>query len=190
MEKWKDIEGYESLYQVSNTGIVKSLGRYQQNHSKKQWREEEIKSARVDPQGYRMLDLYKDGKQKTIRVHRLVALNYIPNPNNEPTVNHKDGNKSNNHVDNLEWASFSSQNNHFYKKGLKSQKNIDKAVKAMNEANAVGVKCITTGKVYKSQAEAGRDVDISSSLISLACNGRRKTAGKLPDGTPLEWERI
>lgn len=190
MKKWKAIEGYEEEYQVSNFGKVRSLGRYQKNHSKLQWREGSLKSFRADPQGYLMTDLYKDGKQTTQRVHRLVAEAFIENPNDEPTVNHIDGDRNNNAASNLEWMCFSEQNKHFYKMGLKSQKNIKKAVKAMNKATAVGVKCVTTGKVYSSQAEAGRDVNISSSLISLACNGKRRTAGSLEDGTPLEWVRL
>lgn len=187
MEKWVDVKDYEGLYKVSNRGRVKSLGRYQQNYSKKQWRPEEIKSARTDPQGYKMMDLYKNGKQKTVRVHRLVALAFIPNPENKPTVNHIDGDRNNNAVENLEWATFEEQNRHFYQRGLKSEKNIKKAVKAMNKASSVAVECITDNKVFKSQSEAARHYGIDPSSISMAINGKRKSAGKNKQGDKLKW---
>lgn len=187
MEKWVDVKGYEGLYQVSNFGKVKSLKRTRKNHSKLQIVEEKIKNTRVDPQGYLMLDLYKDNKAKTTRVHRVVAEAFLPNVDDKPTVNHKDGNKANNHVDNLEWASFNEQNNHLYGSGLKSKENIDKAVKAMNKANRKGVMCINTKKKYKSVTDAARSVGLSPGAVSMACSGKRKSAGVDKEGKPLLW---
>lgn len=96
-EVWKDIEGYEGLYQVSNTGEVKSLN-YQGSG--------EIKLLKqyTDKRGYKRIELSKNGKGKTYLVHRLVALVFIPNPDDSPMVNHKDENPSNNNVNNLEWC--------------------------------------------------------------------------------------
>lgn len=187
MEKWVDIEGYEGLYQVSNTGKIKSIGRMRSNHSKQQWVEEKIKKPRKDPQGYHMTDLYKENKGKTVRVHRLVALAFIPNPENKPTVNHIDGDRDNNAVENLEWATFAEQNTHFYEKGLKSEENIKKAIKAMNKSTSVAVECLTDEKTFESQSEAARYYGIDPSSISMAINGKRKSAGKNKQGDKLKW---
>ena len=134
MEIWKDVVGYEGLYQVSNLGRVKSVDRYKDNHGTKQLVKEKIKTTRKDKQGYLLLDLYKNNKKKTVRVHRLVAMAFIPNPQNKETVNHIDGNKENNTVENLEWATQKEQNEHIYATGLKPKDSIDKAVKAMRDA--------------------------------------------------------
>ena len=105
MEIWKDIDGYVGIYQVSNMGNVRSLQREEfkcrQGYRVRKGRQ--LKPAR-DKKGYLMIPLNKDGKRKTRRIHRLVAETFIPNPNNFPQVNHKDENKQNNSVDNLEWC--------------------------------------------------------------------------------------
>lgn len=102
-EIWKDIKGYEGKYQISSLGRVKSLERY----IGKRLIKECIKSMRPDKDGYLFVDLHKDGKEKRLYVHRLVALTFIPNDNPivKFQVNHKDENKKNNCVDNLEWCS-------------------------------------------------------------------------------------
>lgn len=100
-EVWKDINGYEGLYQVSNCGRIRSLDRYD---SMGRFRKGIIKADTHNGYGYRNVMLSKDGRSETLYVHRLVALAFIPNDNNLPQVNHKDENKENNHVDNLEWC--------------------------------------------------------------------------------------
>nr|DAV14644.1 MAG TPA: homing endonuclease [Caudoviricetes sp.] len=171
MTIWKDIHGYEGLYQVSDTGYVKSLDRYQSNHSTPQFRKGEIKSLRKDTQGYLLLDLYKNGKGKTVRIHRLVAETFISNPLNKETVNHKDGDKTNNCIENLEWSTSREQNKHYYSLGLKKQSNISKAVVAMTKKTSKEALCITTGRLYNSASEAARDVGVSPSLVMRACRG-------------------
>ena len=91
---WKDIKGYEGLYEVSNTGYIKSL----------QFKKPFIKKFNKNHQGYLSVSLYKDNENKLVKVHRVVAEAFIPNPENKPQVNHKDGNKANNCVENLEWV--------------------------------------------------------------------------------------
>lgn len=92
-EIWKNIEGYEGKYQVSNLGRVKSMiGQEKVLHPKKH------------RNGHLQIGLHKDKKRKTMYIHRLVAQAFIPNPDNLPCVNHKDENPNNNNVDNLEWC--------------------------------------------------------------------------------------
>ncbi|MCU5058913.1 HNH endonuclease [Bacillus cereus] len=110
MEKWKWVTGYENLYMVSDEGNVKGIksGKV-------------LSNKRVDGSGYIQVALRKDGKAKELRVNRLVAQEFLPKPDNENkiTVNHKDGNKTNNAVDNLEWSTLSEQMKHAYANGLK-----------------------------------------------------------------------
>lgn len=104
-EIWKDIREYEGLYQVSNLGRVKSLKKevIRGNHVlPKIYPESLLKPS--DNRGYLQVKLCKDKKRKAYSVHRLVAIAFIPNPNNYPMVNHKDENPSNNKLENLEWC--------------------------------------------------------------------------------------
>ena len=92
IEEFRDIPGYEGVYEVSNLGRVKNVetGR--------------ILKPGKDRGGYLLVDLSKNGIRKTVRVHRLVALSFLSNPNNLPEINHRDENRTNNTVDNLEWC--------------------------------------------------------------------------------------
>lgn len=111
-EEWKNIKGY-SNYMVSNKGRVKSLGRWVNYKNKgKRWKKEKIMKPSVDKIGYLLIGLWKNGKQKFFTVHRLVAQAFIPNPNNLPQVNHKDENKENNVVKNLEYCDAKYNNNY------------------------------------------------------------------------------
>jgi len=92
-EEWRDIEGYEGLYQVSNYGRVRSFHRG-----------DSLLLLNTDRYGYPLAGLCKNGKRVSAKVHRLVAKAFIDNPNNSPCVNHKDENPLNNHIDNLEWC--------------------------------------------------------------------------------------
>lgn len=106
MENWKNVPGYETLYLISDLGNVKSL------HTNK------ILKPSVDKYGYCRFSATKNKRQKTLRIHRLVGELFIPNPNNLPQLNHKDGNKSNNCKNNLEWSTDSDNKLHAYKTGL------------------------------------------------------------------------
>ena len=106
-EEWKAIQGYEGIYEVSNFGNVRSLPRYKRgNFDSKVFIEGKTIKQVKNNRGYYIVQLSKNNKVKNFSVHRLVAEAFIPNPNNFPQVNHKDEDKSNNRVSNLEWMTL------------------------------------------------------------------------------------
>lgn len=109
-EIWKDIIGYEGLYQISNFGRVKSFPR--------RGTTTKILKPRINRQGYLLVDLCKNAKSKRFPLHRLVAQAFISNPENKPEPNHEDGNKFNNHVSNLKWVTKSENIQHAMNNGL------------------------------------------------------------------------
>lgn len=121
-EVWKDIEGYEGLYQVSTCGNIKSLPKVRRNGTGTYIQKERLLKPSNTSTGYKKVELCKDGKRKSFKVHRLVAIAFIPNPDNKPEVNHIDGNKINNNIDNLEWVTSSENSVHAYETGLNSNK--------------------------------------------------------------------
>lgn len=102
---WKDIPGYEGIYIINEYGIIINT----QTGHKKTWR--------ISRQGYPCTDLYKNTERKTVFIHRLVAMAFIPNPNNYPVVMHKDNNKLNPYVNNLKWGTYSENTIQAYKEG-------------------------------------------------------------------------
>ena len=104
-EVWKDIKGYEGLYQISNLGRVKSLNR----KINKRKCIETIKKPSLTNKGYFRLSLSKFGKKEYYHIHKLVAETFIPNKENKPTIDHIDRNKTNNNVSNLRWATYKEQ---------------------------------------------------------------------------------
>lgn len=122
-KEWKEIKGYEGKYIISNYGEVISLPRYKQNNSKLQHVEPKEIKRYVNPKnGYVYVQLWNNAKYKNIRLHKLVAQAFIKNSNNLPQINHKDGNKKNNRVDNLEWCTAKDNILHSYKIGLRKRR--------------------------------------------------------------------
>lgn len=118
-ELWKDIEGYEGIYQISTLGRVKRLEStllYKGKYPRK-WREK-LLSQNTTNAGYKKCHISKDGKTKTPNIHRLVASAFIDNSLGLPCVNHLDGNKENNSADNLEWCSYKENTKHAIESGL------------------------------------------------------------------------
>lgn len=163
MEQWKDIEGFEGIYQVSNLGRVKSLKR-RVNGKGNYWytQEEKILKPFVNKKGYLGIVLYNNYYTLRTTIHRLVASAFIPNDNSLPQVNHKDENKLNNCVDNLEWCdnwynehygnktkNICKQINQYDKQGnfIKSFSSITEALKELNiQLNDSSISCVAKGK--------------------------------------------
>ena len=127
-EEWRDVSGYEGLYQVSNLGRVRSLDRWRKNGSGEYKQKGRILNQGDTTTGYKQIVLNKDKKRKTLKVHRLVAIAFIPNPENKPNVNHIDGNPHNNNVENLEWCTQAENVQHAINTGLKRCNIIDKEI--------------------------------------------------------------
>lgn len=181
-EEWKDIKGYENYYQISNYGRVKSFiwfNGHEYVHKEKILKPQNNK--------YLTVRLAKNKKIKQYTIHRLVAIHFIPNVNNKLYVNHKDGNKYNNKIDNLEWCSAKENTQHAYKNGLITRitnrkktailnnvKNAwKKTRKRVNQYDLAG----NFIKEYKSISEAGKINNIPFSNISSCCRKNVKTAG-------------
>lgn len=155
IEVWKDIKDYEGLYQISNLGRVKSL-KYRKSN-----KERILILNGAAKHGYYMVGLCKNHKRKYVTVHRLVAEAFIPNPDNKPQINHKDENRRNNCVDNLEWVTA--------KENLNYGSHNEKMTYTMHKVLSNQVLCVETGLVYNSMKEAARKTGISVSGICLAC---------------------
>jgi len=148
-EIWKDIVGYEGLYEISNLGRVKSYDRIIKHSIIGEYiKKGKDKVCMIGNHGYGSIKLTDyTGNSKKKLLHRLVAKTFIPNPENKRTVNHKDGNKLNNSVDNLEWATDSEQQLHAFNTGLSSHtgqnnpssKMIEDEVRFIRESNLKGV---------------------------------------------------
>ena len=164
-EVWKDIEGYEGLYQVSTCGNIKSLAKPRKNGNGRCYiQKEKLLKQSFTSTGYKKVELYKDGKRKSFKVHRLVAIAFIPNPDNKPEVNHIDGNKINNNIDNLEWVTSSENTIHAYETGLSPNK------KELDE-----IRIIELYNKGTSKEEISRMFDVSNVVIAriLKENGIR-----------------
>lgn len=164
-ENWKDIKGYEGLYQVSDRGRIKSLN---YNHTGK---EKLLKPKTNRKKGYLNIALYKYGKTEYPSVHRLVAEAFIPNPDNLPQVNHKDENPTNNNVDNLEWctAKYNLEYNNGQKRRACSRTN-GKLSKPI--AQYTFEQPCELIKVWPSMSEIERQNGYSKSNILKCCQGK------------------
>ena len=172
MEIWKTIEGTNGRYEISNTGKIRSL------NYKNTGKIKELRPA-PDPKGYMKTMLLIGGRYKNVKVHRLVAEVFIPNPEGKPQVNHKDGNKRNNHEDNLEWSSNIENAHHAIETGLFV--NSYKASEAANEKRKkpiVATRADGEKYTFDSISSASRSLGVNRRHIQSILRGeRRQTRG-------------
>lgn len=173
-EVWRPVKGYETLYEVSNFGRVRSLFRYKR-----------ILKPMISNSGYQRVDLFKNKKRKQFSVHRLVAIAFIDNPFDKPFVNHKDENKLNNCIDNLEWLDHI-ENCQYGTAIQRRVANTDYKKRRTNNANQIKAVSIPISQFdihgnfirhWNSAAECSRVLNITASGIRRVVLGERKTAG-------------
>lgn len=183
MEEWKAVEGTNGRYEVSNTGKVRSLICSDCGLIK------ELKPT-MDNKGYLRVGLWGNGKRNQAKVHRLVAIAFIPNPENKPEVNHLDGNKTNNNVSNLQWATASENTLHAYKSGLKEKTRescrkmgltIGRFMLAESREKrktpVIAIRISDNFKMeFSSQADASAATGVPQPNIHKVMNGQRRTA--------------
>ena len=167
-EYWKDIENYEGFYQVSNYGRIKSLSRKIPNGTGFYISKEKILNGHITTKGYIQVEL----KGNPVLVHRLVAKAFIPNIDNKPQVNHIDGNKTNNRVENLEWCTNSENQIHAYKNGLNIHSG--KAGRPEKKVCQIDLKTGEIINIFNSISEAKKSLGVSKENISQVCKGKRK----------------
>ena len=168
-EKWKDIAGYDGLYQVSDKGNVRSHKRTPGM----------ILKQSPTNCGYMKVQLYKNAKGKMHYVHRLVAQAFLPNPQGKSEINHIDGNKTNNALSNLEWSSRSENQLHAIDHGLREPSPMTGRFGALNHNSRAIIQKDMNGQFiaqWDSIASAARSISCSPSLISNCLCGRKKTA--------------
>lgn len=165
-ERWKPIPGYEGIYEASTLGRIRSVSRYINGRWGMTFRKSHILSPNDVHDGYQQVKFSINGVKSQPLLHRLVAETFIPNPMNLPQVNHKDGNKSNNRVENLEWCTASENSLHR-----------NRILHRETGRPKRGVICLETGIKYDSSHHASRGMGISQGNIFSVCQGKYQTAG-------------
>lgn len=155
-EKWKDVPGYDGIYQVSSLGRIRSYA----NFGHKRRRTPIIKKQSLSKFGYPCVFLKKHQKTKMFYVHVLVARAFIPNLEGKPQVNHKSGVKTDNRVENLEWVTMSENIRH----------RIDVLGQRPKGAPGKPVLCVETGQVFPSIAAAARHIGVYRNAVKIVVN--------------------
>lgn len=178
-EEWKDIKGYEGLYQVSSFGRVKSLNYHKTGAEK-------LLKQGFDKDGYKQLTLYKNRHKKNCKVHRLVAEAFIDNPNNYPIINHRNEFKFDNSVYNLEWCD-EKYNSNYGSRNIRLSKSKQGAIfsdiqkQRISIAKKISVYQLSMNneiiRKWDGIVDASRELNIGDGHISGCCKGKYKTAG-------------
>ena len=170
-EIWKKVDGYPN-YEVSNLGNVRSLNYHREGESK-------ILKTSLNNKGYLYITLCKEGKTKRYFVHRLVAQAFLDNPNNLPQVNHKDEDKTNNHVSNIEYCDAKYNMNYGTRIDRQKQNTINKQGKECNYSKPINQysKDNVFIKRWDCASDVKRELGFSNSNICLCLRGKRKSCG-------------
>lgn len=165
-EIWRDIKGYEGLYQVSNLGNVKRL--------KGKWVKKErlIKQRTTSTYDYYSVHLSNHQKKRNVFVHRLVAQAFVKNPKNKPIINHIDGNKLNNKAENLEWCTYKENSKKAYELGL------NKPARELGRTRKVGQYDLDNNliKIWDCFFDINKELGFYTQNIWKCCNGWRNKA--------------
>jgi len=166
-ETWKDVKGYEGLYQISSWGNVKSFHRYPEGVI--------LKTSFRNK--YANVWFSNNGKGKSYVIHRLVAIHFVDNFKNKPQVNHKYGNKLNNYWKDLEWMTNQENSDHAFENGLHNKPRKK-------------VYCPELNSMFLSLRKAGNHANTRHQHISECCRGKRESAGKHPSDKKLKltWQ--
>ncbi len=168
-EIWKDVVGYEGLYQVSDRGRIKSICSYVRLQNGELMKKKPHILKLQDRCGYKLVNLFKGGRSHTLNIHRLVAEAFLPNPHRYSVVNHKDENKSNNSLSNLEWCTHAYNLSY----GTAQRRRAVSQGKVVIQLDKNGAFI----KRHLTLMDACRDTGINFQNISQCCNNKRKTAG-------------
>jgi|LGVF01.2.fsa_nt_gb hypothetical protein len=178
IEVWKDVKGYIGLYQVSNLGNVKSIDSLvnTKGNSKRLNRGRKLKPF-TSNDGYYRICLSKNNNKKNHSLHRLVLQAFVPNPLNKRTGNHKDCNKLNNFVENLEWATYKENVNHAWNNGLCEENREKMRIFQKRKVNQIDIKTNKIIKIWDSAKEAGEELNLFPSNITAVCRKLGRTVG-------------
>lgn len=187
-EIWKDIKEYEGIYQVSNQGRIKSLERIVANNKKGKIYYRKVKECILTPSplsdGYLVVSLHKDLKMKNFKIHRLVALSFLENPNGYLQVDHINTIKSDNRVENLRWCTSKQNHNNGltlinHKRATldKIQRFKGKYIERLSKPVRQYDLNLNLIREFSSISEAAKTFNISSTTMQRNCKGKQRTAG-------------
>lgn len=164
--EWRPVEGYEDCYEVSRSGLVRSVPR---DFGYGVIDKPKLLAFDPDRGGYLRVRLCKDGKKRGWFVHRLVAQAFVPNPDGKPFVNHIDEDRTNNHASNLEWV-YTCENNAYGNRNERIAKGVSRQIEQIDPETMQVI------RVWDSATQAARALGCSNSLISGVTTGKRETA--------------
>lgn len=189
-EIWKPVKGYEGYYEVSNLGRIKSIERMVKWKGRERFVKETIKATNIDKGGYPVVTLCRDCKSTSVKVHRIIAEAFIPNPDNKPLIDHINTIRTDNRVENLRWCTNqencnnpitlrNARKNNYTKESCAKANETKRKRKTMTAPKFV---CQYTKQglllnVHESIQDAMRNTGIHASAISCVCSGKRFSAG-------------